>query len=64
MEGVNSIHDLGELPNPHFFHICNIVVGATTNPLLTLKTNLTDSCGGGNPSRLAINEPRSFQSLT
>ena len=43
-------------PNPHLYRICNTVVGATTNPLLALKPNLTDSCGGGSPSPLAINE--------
>ena len=32
-------------PNPHLCRICNTVVGATPNPLLALKTNLTDSCG-------------------
>ena len=42
--------------NPHLCRICNTVVGATTNPLLALKTNLRDSCGGGGPSHLAINE--------
>ena len=34
-------------PNPHLFCKCNTVVKATTNSLLALKTNLTDSCGGG-----------------
>ena len=43
-------------PNPHLCRICNTVSGATTNPLLALKTNLTDSCGDGNPSHLAISE--------
>ena len=48
--------------HPHFCHICNTVVEETTNPLLALKV-LTDSCGGGSPSRLAINQSRSFRSL-
>ena len=36
--------------NPRLCRICNTVVEATTNPQLALKTNLTDSCGGGSPS--------------
>ena len=43
-------------PNPHLCCICNTVFGAITNSLFALKTNLTDSCDGGSPSRLAINE--------
>ena len=43
-------------PNPHLCRICNTVVGAITNPLLALKTNLTDSCVGGSLSRLSINK--------
>ena len=35
----------------------------TTNSLLALKAYLTDSCGGGSPSRLATNDSRSFRSL-
>ena len=50
-------------PNPHLCRICNTVVGATTNPLLALKTKLTDCCSGGSPSRLAINEFHSFRNL-
>ena len=38
-------------------------VGMITNSLLSLKTNLTYNCGGGSPSRLAINESRSFRGL-
>ena len=50
-------------PNFYLYRICNTVVRATTNPPLALKTNLTDSCDGGSPPRLAINESRSFRSL-
>ena len=38
------------------FAVYATLVGATNCPLFALKTNLTDSCGGWSPSRLAINE--------
>ena len=49
--------------NSHLCRIRNSVVGTATNPLLALKTNLTDICASGRLSRLAINESRSFRSL-
>ena len=59
----SSIASPERSPISHLSRIWNTVFGATTNPMLALKTNLTNSCGGGSPSRLAINESRSFPSL-
>ena len=45
--------------------ICNTVVGVTTNPLLALKTNLTDSCDGGRNKRpTLVSEPCNQRILT
>ena len=40
----SSIAKLEHSPYSHLCRICNTVVEGTNNPLLALKTNLTDSC--------------------